>query len=88
MVASQLRGEYEVKNESMEQYLRIAKPLMVGFKHIQVTHIPKSKNQMAESLANLETNALNPCNVELTVMDQPSTLATIVMSIDQQAESS
>ena len=42
LVASRLQGKYEVKNEMMEQYLWIAKPLMVGFKHIQVTHIPRS----------------------------------------------
>ena len=77
-----MRGEYEVKKESMERYLRIAKPLMARFKHIQVTHVPMSENQMADALANLETNSLNPCNVELSVMDQPSTLATTVMSID------
>ena len=82
LVASQLQGKYEVKNEMMEQYLWIAKPLMVGFKHIQVTHVPRSENQMVEALANLATNVLYPFNVELSVMDQSCTLATTVMAID------
>ena len=67
----------------MEQYLRITKPLMAGFKHIQVTHIPRSENQMVNALANLATNVLYPFNVELSVMDQSCTLATTVMAIDQ-----
>ena len=34
LVASQLRGEYEVKNERMEQYMRIVKPFLARFKRV------------------------------------------------------
>ena len=87
-MASQLRGKYEVKNERMEQYLWISKFLLGGFKRIQVTHVPKSENEMTDALANLGTNALYQCNVELSVMDQPSILGTVVTTIDQQVEPS
>ena len=62
----------------MKQYLRIVKPFLVGFKRIQVTHVPRSENQMADALANLPTNALYPCNIELSVMDQLSILGLSV----------
>ena len=37
LVAVQLRGEYEAKNERMKQYLQIAKPMLASFKLIEVT---------------------------------------------------
>ena len=74
LVAVQLRGEYEAKNERMEQYLQIAKPLLASFKRIEVTHVPKTEHQMADVLANLETNALHP------VQDQDKRRGSIVHS--------
>ena len=58
LVAAQLRGMYEAKNERMER--------------IEVTHVLKTENQMADKLANLVTDALYPCNVEISVMEQLS----------------
>ena len=72
LVAVQLRGEHKAKNERMEQYLQIAKPLLASFKRIEVTHVPRIENQMVDALANLATNALHPCNVKIRVMEQPS----------------
>ena len=34
LVSSQLKGEYEVKNEMMEQYMWIAKSILVGFERV------------------------------------------------------
>ena len=72
LVALQLQGEYEAKNERMGQYLRLTRTLMAGFKCIEVTHVPRSENQMADVLANLAISALHQCNVEVGVMNQPS----------------
>ena len=72
----------------MEQYLQIGNPMMASFKRIEVMHFPRIENQMADTLANLATSALHPCNVEISVMDQPSIQGTTVMAIDQQAEPS
>ena len=55
---------------------------MASFKRIKVTHIPKTENQMADTLANLATRAFHPCNVEISVMDQPSIQGTTFMAID------
>ena len=85
LVVVQLRGEYEAKNKRMEQYLQIGKALMASLKRIEVMHIPMTENQMADALANLATIALHPCNVEISIMDQPSIQGTTVMAIDQQA---
>ena len=68
-MVAQLRVEYEAKNERMELYLQIAKPLLASFKRIEVTHVPRTENQMVDAITNLETNALHPCNVEISVID-------------------
>ena len=81
-------GEYEVKNKRIEQYLQIAKPLVARFECVQITHIPRSKNQMVDALPNLATIAGYPCNVGLSVMDQSSILGMAVMAIDHPAEQS
>ena len=65
--------------------MRIAKLILVGFECVQITHISRSKNQMADALTNLATSAWYPCNVGLSVMDQPSILGT---TIDHKAEQS
>ena len=88
LVALQLQGEYDAKHESMEQYLRLAKPLLAGFKSIEVTHFPRLENQMTDALANLATSALHSCNVEVGVMDQQSIRSTTVMAIDERTKQS
>ena len=58
LLSSKFRGEYEAKNERMVQYMRITQLLLAGLKRIKITHVPKSENQMANALANLETNVI------------------------------
>ena len=72
----------------MEQYLPVAQPLLVRFKHIEVTHLPRSENQMENALATSVSNALYPCNVELSVKDSLSIPSVEVMAIDHQVEMS
>ena len=72
----------------MEHYLQIDKPMLASFKCIEVTHFPKTENQMAEALANLATSTLHQCNIEISVMDRPSIQGTTIMVIDQQADPS
>ena len=67
----------------MEYYLWIVKPLLAGFKRVQVTHVLISENQMADALANLATNVLYPFNVGLSVMDQSSIIGKVVTTINQ-----
>ena len=87
-MASQLRGEYDAKSERMEQYLQMALPLLAGFKHFEVIHIPKSKNQLPNALTNLASSLLYPCNVELSVIDRPSIPNVAVITIDHRVEPS
>ena len=68
--------------------MRIAKPLLAGFEGLQITHVPRFKNQMEDALANLVTSAWHPCNVGLSVMDQSFILGTTISTIDHQAKQS
>ena len=87
-MASQLRGECEAKSEMMEQYLQMVRPLLAGFNNFEMTHIPRFENQMVDVLANLESNALYSCNVELSAMGHSSIPNAAVIAIDHQAEPS
>ena len=66
----------------------MAYALLVGFKHFEVTHIPISENQMANTLANLASNTLYQCNVELSIMDCSSIPNVAVIAIDHHVKPS
>jgi len=52
LVVRQMRGEYKVKNKTLkEQQARLA-PLIATFKSVLFTHVPRSENSDADSLAN------------------------------------
>ena len=57
LVASQIWGEYEAKNDIRAQ-----------FKRLEAVHVPKVENRMANALANLASNAPYPCHAKLNVL--------------------
>ena len=88
LVASQLRGDFEAKNETMEQYLKLAQSLVARFTQFLVAQVPKSKNRMADALANLASNALYLCHVEASVMNHPYIENTVVHIVGNPAQTS
>ena len=84
LVASQLLGAYEAKKGRMEQYLKLAQSLIVGFAKFEVAHFPRSKNRMANALANLASCALYPCHVKLNIMIHPSISSTTILTTEIQ----
>ena len=85
LVASQLRGEYEDKNEIMEQYLKLAQSLMGWILVIRSGPSPIAENIMANALASLASIAIYPCHVEISIMDHPSIYSTKVLTAENQA---
>jgi len=52
LVVKQMNGEYKVKNKTLkEQQTRLA-PLAAQFASVTFTHVPRSENSDADSLAN------------------------------------
>ena len=55
LVINQLLTHYEVKNEGLVPYFRLATQLVEEFDGISLEHIPRSENKIADALANLAT---------------------------------
>ena len=45
---------------------------------------PRTESQMADALANLASNTLYPCHVELSIMDHPSIYDATILTAENQ----
>ena len=76
LIINQVQGEYQAKDDSMIQYLAVAKRLINKFKSCMLTQIPREQNSQADALANpgsaLEMNSR--MSIPLLVLQCPATL--------------
>ena len=56
LVVGQVKGELEARDARMQEYLSRVKRLQPGFDFFSLSHIPKSGNTHADSLATLATS--------------------------------
>ena len=52
LLVEQLNGNWKVKNENIKLLFKEAKDLIKRFENIEIYHIPRSRNKMADALAN------------------------------------
>lgn len=52
LVVKQLRGEYRVKHPALQPLHRRAVTLLRGFEHVDVRHVPRKQNTLADRLVN------------------------------------
>nr|GEX29348.1 reverse transcriptase domain-containing protein [Tanacetum cinerariifolium] len=57
LVANQINGLYEAKEQSMTQYLEKYKTLIDGFKKISIEHVPRSENKKADALIKIASTS-------------------------------
>ena len=57
LVVSQVRGEFEAKDERMQGYLSQVKCMQLKFDSFDLLHVPRSDNAHANSLAMLATSS-------------------------------
>ena len=57
LVVSQVKGEFEVKDERMRGYLSQVKIMLTKFESFSLLHIPRSGNAHTDSLATLATSS-------------------------------
>ena len=57
LVVSQVKGEFEVKDERMQGYLNQVKCLQPKFDSFELLHVPRNSNAHADSLAMLATSS-------------------------------
>ena len=74
LVIGQIKGDYEVKEERMQKYVRLTRHLAQEFDKVEFAQIPKSQNMTADEvskLALLEEEGINT-NLEMEVQKRPS----------------
>jgi ribonuclease HI len=52
LVVKQVSGEYRVKNETLQPLHRRALVLLRKFEHVDLKHVPRKLNKLADSLVN------------------------------------
>ncbi|MFC2000412.1 ribonuclease HI family protein [Chloroflexota bacterium] len=52
LLVEQVRGNYKVRNAGLRPLFEQVQQLLAGFKSFSITHIPRRKNSLADSLAN------------------------------------
>ena len=74
LVIGQIKGDYEVKEERMQKYVRLTRHLTQEFDKVEFAQIPRSQNMTADEvskLALLEEEGINT-NLEMEVQKRPS----------------
>ncbi|XP_030970847.1 uncharacterized protein LOC115991267 [Quercus lobata] len=60
LIVGQVNGDMEAKDERMQEYLVWVKHLQTQFHRFRLTHVPRSGNTHADSLATLATSSAQP----------------------------
>ena len=60
LIVGQVNGDMEAKDKRMQEYLVRVKHLQTHFHHFHLTHVPRSGNTHADSLATLATSSAQP----------------------------
>lgn len=62
LVASQVRGEYQVKNDQLAEYWALVQEAKRKFKSVDVQHVPREHNARADVLSKLASTKRNGGN--------------------------
>ncbi|GJS20483.1 reverse transcriptase domain-containing protein [Tanacetum coccineum] len=57
LVANQVLGTYDAKEENMVKYLEKAKSLISGFANFSISQVPRSKNKKADALSKIASTS-------------------------------
>ncbi|XP_058751691.1 uncharacterized protein LOC131624793 [Vicia villosa] len=86
LVASQVKGEYQTKYDSLPKYLARTHELAQRFTEFIIVHIPREENVRADIFARLESTKAPGLNkmVIQEVIEKPSIERQEVMPVEQQ----
>ena len=67
LIIGQIKGDYEVKEERMQKYLRLTKHLIVEFDEVEFVQVPRSQNTVAHEISKLASSEEGWLNKDLAV---------------------
>ncbi len=68
LVVKQLRGEYRVKHVDLQPLHRRALALLKNFDRVDIAHVPRAKNKLADRLVNQVLDAKARADEEASMM--------------------
>ena len=85
LVVGQMKGKLEVRDERMQRYLSQVRHLQSGFESFNLSHIPRSGNTHANSLATLATSSAQSLPQVILVEDlcKPTEVRKEVVHVHQ-----
>ena len=78
LVVNQVRGNFEVRDSRMKEYLKVAKQIVAKFSTTSMTQVARGKNRHADSLAT-PASAMSedvPWQIKVELIVEPSISAT------------
>ncbi|XP_076887962.1 uncharacterized protein LOC143538250 [Bidens hawaiensis] len=89
LIAGQINGTYEAKNDVMASYLSQAKDLIRQFSSFNVIHIKRSENKSADALSKLASTNFEHFakDIRIEVLDHPTVPQNQVLVIQTGVES-
>ncbi|XP_076944125.1 uncharacterized protein LOC143614629 [Bidens hawaiensis] len=89
LIAGQINGIYEAKNDVMASYVSQAKDLMLQFSSCKVIHIKRSENKSADALSKLASTNFEHFakDIRIEILDRPSIPQHQVLVIQTGVES-
>ncbi|GAU44282.1 hypothetical protein TSUD_371820 [Trifolium subterraneum] len=74
LVASQVLGEYQVKNDNLSEYLALVKERITKFDSAEIQHVPREHNKRADILSKLASTKRKNGNKSCTTIFAHGTL--------------
>ncbi|GAU46380.1 hypothetical protein TSUD_280790 [Trifolium subterraneum] len=74
LVASQVLGEYQAKNDNLSEYLTLVKERITKFDSVEIQHVPREHNKRADILSKLASTKINNGNKSIIqeILSHPS----------------
>ena len=67
LVVEQIKGEYEVKEERMQKYLRLTRHLTREFDKVEFVQVTKNQNVLADEISKLASSEEGGSSKNLTM---------------------
>ena len=67
LVVEQIKGEYEVKKERMQKYLRLTRHLTREFDKVEFVQVTKNQNVLADEISKLASSEEGGLSKNLTM---------------------
>ncbi|XP_065627776.1 uncharacterized protein LOC136066811 [Quercus suber] len=85
LVVGQVRGELEARDTRMQEYLSQVRRIQANFEFFKITHVPRSGNAHADSLATLATSSAQnlPRMIMVEDLGTPTQGTTEMLQVNQ-----